>query len=98
MFSHVRLERTVHPSIGHTGLKLRICLHCWCRLFYLPILSTETISSDEGPISVLMKVLYILKQKSYVRLTFMSASAKCMNAFHLNFHITKCDHLESFFT
>ena len=40
----------------------------------------------------------ILKQNIYVRLTFMSASAKCMNVFHLNFHITNCGHLETFFT
>ena len=28
----------------------------------------------------------------------MSACAKFMNAFHLNFHITNYDHLETFFT
>ena len=42
--------------------------------------------------------LCILKQKSYVRLTFMFASAKYINAFHLNFHITNCDYLKTFFT
>ena len=37
----------------------------------------------------------ILKQLSYVYLTFMSASSKCMNAFHSNFYITNCYHLET---
>ena len=41
-------------------------------------------------------VAYILKQQSYVGLTFKSASSKFMNAFHSNFHITNCDHLETF--
>ena len=39
-------------------------------------------------------VTFILKQKSYVGLTFMSASSKCMNTFYSNFHLTNFDHLE----
>ena len=52
---------------------------------------------DKFWIQHILPVKYIPKQKSFVRLTFMSASAKCMSAFHLNFHITNCDHLETFF-
>ena len=29
-------------------------------------------------------------------MTFMSVSSKSLNAFHSNFHITHCDHLETF--
>ena len=39
--------------------------------------------------------VYILKQISYVRLTFMSVSSKYMNAFHLHFHLTNFDHYGS---
>ena len=39
-------------------------------------------------------IQYILKQNSYVRLTFMSVGPKRMNAFHSNFNLTNFNHLE----
>ena len=45
------------------------------------------------PISIGLNIR-ILKQKSYVRLTLMSVSSKCTNAFHSNFQLSNFDHLE----
>ena len=60
MSSRARLEIIVHRSIGH--IRIQGILHCCCRLFYLSVFGTETISSDEGSI-------YIRTHFSYFRLS-----------------------------
>ena len=42
--------------------------------------------------------IYTETIKLYFRLKFMSANSKCMNAFHSNFYITNCYHLETLCT
>ena len=61
MSSRAGLEITVH--IGQTvrvfaifvfalNVQTSDCFHCRCRLFYLSVFGTETISSDDGSIDI----------------------------------------------
>ena len=83
--------RQICVFAGRTPIWL--VLSCLSSCFFIARTKVQLIEcwACEAPIQ---SCWYILKQKSYVRLTCMSVSSKCMNAFHSNFHLANFDHLE----